>query len=52
MVPRPGIDGLTGGLSELAPIDYSAPGVLVSNFKEIAVPLVAEASSVTCGLDP
>lgn len=32
MVPRPGIDGLPGALEEFAPIDYSRPGVLVSNF--------------------
>lgn len=32
MVPRPGIDGLDAALEELGPIDYSAPGVLVSNF--------------------
>src|SRR5688572_7567071 len=32
MVPRPGIDGLPGSLAELAPIDYSDPDVLVSNF--------------------
>jgi hypothetical protein len=32
MVPRPGIDGLPGELAELAPVDFSDPAVLVSNF--------------------
>lgn len=32
MVPRPGIDGLPGNLTEVAPVDFASPDVLVSNF--------------------
>jgi hypothetical protein len=32
VVPRPGIDGLPGALTEMAPVDFSDPDVLVSNF--------------------
>ena len=32
MAPRPGIDGKTGSLAELAPINYANKDVLVSNF--------------------
>lgn len=45
MAPRPGIDGLPNALEELAPIDYSAPDVLVSNFNHQYInqdPLVRE----------